>query len=140
MDAAPAITVASSSVPANRRASRVLSDRSIVSDLVPDAPDGGDRALVTELPAKLADVHVDRARIACERVAPDPLEQLIAGEHKPAVVEQLPQQVELLGGELHLLAVDGDLAPARVDLDRAMLHDRLRRAAALLRLRGAAQD
>src|SRR5207253_4310801 len=101
IDAAPAITVARRSVDASSSASRVLSDRSIVSDLVPDAPDGGDRALVAELPTELTDVHVHRARVACECVAPDPLEQLVAGQHQAAMVEQLPQQVEFLRRQLY---------------------------------------
>src|SRR6476660_5172567 len=132
MEAAPAITVASNSVPANSSVSRVLSDRSIVSDLVPDAPDGGNRALVTELAAKLAHVHVHRARIPRKRVTPDALKQLIAGQHQAAVVEQLPQQVELLGGQLHLVAADRDLAPSGVDLDGPVLHNGLGWPAALL--------
>src|SRR6476469_8219992 len=140
MEAAPAITVASNSVPANSSVSRVLSDRSIVSDLVPDAPDGGDRALVAELAAKLADVHVDRSRIARERVAPHPLQQLVTRQHQAAVVEQLPQQVELLGRQLYLLAADRHLATAGVDPDGAVLHHRLGRTSALLRVGGAAQD
>src|SRR6476660_3105508 len=140
MEAAPAITVASNSVPANSSVSRVLSDRSIVSDLVPDAPDGGNRALVTELAAELAHVHVHCARVPRKRVTPDALEQLIACQHQAAVVEQLPQQVELLGGELHLVAADRDLAAPGVDLDGAMLHHRLRWPAALLGLGGPAQD
>src|SRR6476661_2249894 len=122
MEAAPAITVASSSVPANSSVSRVLSDRSIVSDLVPDAPDGGNRALVTELAAELAHVHVHGARVPRKRVTPDALQQLIAGQHQAAVVEQLPEQVKLLGGELNLVAAYRDLASAGFDLDGAVLH------------------
>jgi hypothetical protein len=66
-------------------------------------------------------VHVDGARVARERVAPDALEQLITGEHEPAVVEQLPQQVELLRGELDLLVADVYFAAARVDREVAVL-------------------
>src|SRR3954453_715438 len=140
MEAAPAITVASNSVPANSSVSRVLSDRSIVSDLVPDAPDGGNRALVTELAAELAHMHVHGARVPRKRVTPDALEQLIAGQHQAAVIEQLPQQVELLWSELHLVAADCDLASPGVDLDGAVFHHGLGRPAALLGLGGAAQD
>src|SRR6185437_858776 len=44
-----AVTVARTSVPAKRKASRALSDCSIVSDLVAHAPYGGDRAVIAEL-------------------------------------------------------------------------------------------
>src|SRR5918911_342261 len=90
-------------------------------DLVADAPYGDDRRGVAELPPQLADVHVDRARVAGERIAPDPLEQLVTREHEPAVVEQLPQEVELLRRELDLLVAHARLAAARVDPERAVL-------------------
>src|SRR5919199_1252699 len=131
MDAAVAMTVASSSVPAKSSASRVLSDWSIVGDLVPDAPHGGDRAALAELAAKLPHVHVDRPRVACERVPPDPLEQLVARQHEAAVVEQLPEQVELLRRELDVLALHGHLAAAGVDAQVAVLHRRVRGAPGL---------
>src|SRR5919197_1707405 len=74
--------------------------------LVADAPDGDDRRGVAELPAELADVDVDGARIAGEGVAPDALEQLVARQDEAAVVEELPEQVELLRRELDLLVAD----------------------------------
>ena len=89
-------------------------------DLVADAPDRHDRRRVAELAAQLAHVHVDRARVARERVAPDALEQLVAREHEPAMVEQLPEQVELLRRELDLLVADAHLAPAGVDREVAV--------------------
>src|SRR4051812_32705752 len=66
------------------------------SDLVAHAPDGHDRRRVPELAPELADVDVDGSRIPGERVAPDAFQQLVAREHEPAMVEQLPQEVELL--------------------------------------------
>src|ERR1700712_4221460 len=106
--------------------SRVLSDRrGIVGNLVADTPDRHDRAGVPDLAPELADVHVDRARVARERVAPHALEQLVAREHEPAVVEQLPEEVELLGRQLDRRAVHGELTAPGVDRDRAV------RAAAL---------
>src|SRR4029077_20773402 len=115
--------------------SRVLRDRrGIVGNLVADTPNGHDRARVADLAPELAHVHVDRARIAGERVAPDALEQLVARQHEPAVVEQLPEQVEFLGGELHGRAVHEQLAPARIDRDQPVrappLRDRRRRGRA----------
>src|SRR6266545_2280212 len=56
------------------------------ADLVADAPDGHDRRGLAELPAQLADVDVHGARVAGEGVAPDALEQLVAGQHEAAVV------------------------------------------------------
>src|SRR6476659_8511679 len=57
--------------------------RQLGRDLVADAPDGDDQRRVAELAADLPDVDVDGARVARERVAPDALEQLVAGEHDP---------------------------------------------------------
>src|SRR6476659_1122684 len=125
-------------MPTNRNASRALSDRSIVSDLVSDAPDSGNRTVVAELAPQLAHVHVHRAGVPRKRVAPHPLQQLVPGQYESAVVEQLPEQVELLGRQLHLLAADGDLAAAGVDAHVAVLEHRLLRLAG--GLRGAAKD
>ena len=85
------------------------------SDLVPHAPHGHDRRRVAELAAELPDVDVDGARVAREGVAPDALEQLVAREDEAAVVEQLPEEVELLRGELDLLLADANLAAPGVD-------------------------
>src|SRR3954454_4244375 len=134
------MTVASSRVPAKSRASLVRSDRSIVRDLVPDAPDGGNRARIAELATQLSHMNVDRPRVARERVSPPPLEQLVSCQHEAPVVEQLPQQVELLRGELNVLAGNGHLTRARVDLEVTVLHHRFGRPAALGGRRGAAQD
>src|ERR1044071_362070 len=83
------------------------------SDLVPDPPDRDDRGGLAELAAELAHVDVDRARVAGERVAPDALEQLVARQDETLVVEQLPEQVELLGRQLHFLAGHARLTSAR---------------------------
>ena len=80
---------------------------------VPDAPHRHDRRCVAELAAELAHVHVDGARIARERVAPDALEELVAGEDEAAMIQELPEQVELLRRELDLLVADARLAPSR---------------------------
>src|SRR5207302_697643 len=91
------------------------------SDLVADAPDRDDRRGLSELPPELADVHVHRAGVAGERVAPDALEELVPSQDEAAMVEQLPEKVELLRSELNLLAVHPHLAAARVDVERAVL-------------------
>ena len=75
-----------------------------------------DRAGLADLAAQLAHVHVDRARVARERVAPHALEQLVARQHEAAVVEQLPQQVELLRRELDLLVADARLAAPGIEV------------------------
>ena len=83
-------------------------------------------------------MNVDGSRIAGERVTPHALEQLVAGQHEAAVVEQLPEQVELLGRETDLFVNNVNLALARVDREVAMT-ELLRLALPALR-RGAAQD
>src|SRR6185437_16999960 len=94
--------------PQHRGPCRLGADRRVPRgrDLVADPPDGDDRRGVAELAAELAHVDVDRARVAGERVAPDPLQQLVARQHEAVVVEQLPEQVELLRRQLDLLACD----------------------------------
>src|SRR5207253_11076825 len=112
--------------PQHRGLVRLGADRRVPRgrDLVADPPDGDDRRGVAQLAAELADVHVDRARVAGEGVAPDALEQLIARQDETTVVEQLPQEVELLRCELDLLLRDLDLAAAGVDVEVAVV-DRL---------------
>src|SRR5207237_2329847 len=92
--------------------------------LVADAPHRHDRRRVAELSAQLADVDVHRASVACERVPPDPLEQLVARQDEPPVIEQLPQQIELLRRQLDLLVADARLAAAGVDDEIAVLDHR----------------
>ena len=79
-------------------------------------------------------MHVDSTRVAGEGVAPDALEQLVAREHEPAVVEQLPEEVELLRRELDLLVADHHLAAAGVD-DEVAVADLVALLAAPLRRR-----
>src|SRR5205823_3526921 len=107
-------------------------------DLVADPPDGHDRRGLAELAAELADVHVDGPRVAGEGVAPDALQELVAREDETAVVEELPEQVELLGRELDLLLADAHLAATRVHGQVAVPD--LGALAGLARGRRAAQD
>jgi hypothetical protein len=65
-------------------------------------------------------VDVHGARIARERVPPDALEQLVARQHDPAVVEELPEEVELLRSQLDLVVSDEHLATTRVDEEIAV--------------------
>ena len=68
------------------------------------------------------DVHVDRARLARVVVAPDVLEQLVAGEHLARVAEQEGQQLERLRLDRQRLAVAQQPMTAEVDLDVAEFH------------------
>ena len=83
-------------------------------------------------------MDVDGARVAGERVAPDALQQLVSREHETVVVEQLPEEVELLGRELHVVPVDLHLAAAGVD-EQLPVTD-LRRLRLLPLRRRAAED
>src|SRR5262245_2559683 len=103
-------------LPLTRRADGLLRRR----DLVPDAPHGHDRRGFAELAAELAHVDVHRARVPRERIAPDALEQLVSREHDPAMVEQLPEQVELLRRQLDLRVADLHLTAAGVDDELAV--------------------
>src|SRR3954470_11242418 len=107
-------------------------------DLVADTPHGDDRRRITELPPQLADMDVDGASVTRERVAPHTLEQLVARQHEPAMVEQLPQQIEFLRCELNLLFADTHLTATGVDVEVAVL-DRLALEIAAVGRR-AAQD
>src|ERR671935_1212084 len=91
------------------------------ADLVTNSPDGDDRRGVAELAAQLPHVHVDGAGVACERIAPDAFEQLVARKHETAVVEQLPEQVEFFRRELNLAVADLRLSAAGVDDEIAVL-------------------
>src|SRR5947207_14601526 len=119
-----AATIPARTIPARTSAgSRKRSDANTLSggllarrrDLVAHSPHRHDRRGVPQLPAQLADVNVDGACIAGEGVAPDALEQLVPRQHEATVIEQLPEQVELLRRELDLLLADADLAAAGVD-------------------------
>src|SRR5436190_19853536 len=107
-------------------------------DLVADPPHRHDRRRLAELAPELADVDVDGAGVARERVAPDALEQLVTREHEPAVVEQLPEEVELLRRELDLLVADVHLSPAGVDDEVAV--PELGALTLVARRRGSAKD
>src|SRR5439155_7762386 len=80
-------------------------------DLVADPPDGDDRRCLAELAPELAHMDVHGPGVAGERVAPHALEELVAREDEAAVVEQLPQEIELLRRELDLLVADVHLPP-----------------------------
>src|SRR6188508_1514701 len=83
-------------------------------EAVAQAPDGGDDVG----PQFLADArheHLDRVRIAIEILIVDMLDQLGAADDLALVMEQIGQELVLLRGELHRLAVARDLAAARIE-------------------------
>jgi hypothetical protein len=94
---------------------------------VPDAPHGDDQlgivGVILDLHPQAADVGVDEPGVAEVLVAPHPLEELVAREHRAGVVGELAQQAELGLGEAELvvglqhdplLAAQLDVAELRV--------------------------
>src|SRR6476469_9669859 len=125
-----AATTAASTIPTrNSAGSRKRSDRKNTvlrggrrgRGLVPDPPHGHARRRAAELLPQLPNVNVDRARVTGKRVAPRALEQLVAREDEAAMVEELPQQVELLRGETDLLVPDMALPAAGVESEIAVV-------------------
>ena len=95
---------------------------------VADAAGGDDQrrfvGLILDLHPQAADVGVDEARIAEVLVAPHPLEQLIARQHRAGVVGELAQQPELGLGQVELLAALERDALLAAQLDVAERTDR----------------
>src|SRR5689334_11592678 len=95
-----------------RPASPVVAARPLISGgtgLVADAPDGhddlGSLGVVLDLRAQSLHVDVDEARVAGVAVAPDLLEQHLAGEDLPGLARERDEQVELERREREGLAV-----------------------------------
>src|SRR5882724_10248480 len=88
---------------------------------VAGAPNGDDvagpRRVGLDLLSQSTDVHRDRATVA-ER-APDQLEQLVAAEHLPRMLDQSAQQRELACREVDLTSLAPDLVRGQVDVERA---------------------
>ncbi len=62
-----------------------------------------------DLAAQIGDVEVDDAGPAAEAVVPHPVQDLGAGDSATRVAHQIPQQLELGGGQRDLLVAPGDL-------------------------------
>src|SRR5918999_3452832 len=92
---------------------------SAVTEPVPDAAHGLDELglgrIALELFAEMANVNVDRARLAVRRVAPERLEQHLARENSPRLGRQRAQELELDVGQLHVAAVSLDEASVEID-------------------------
>src|SRR5918994_1679842 len=100
----------------NTTASRLRSDRSgctglvLVAEAVADAADREDEVgllgVALDLLAQVADVDVDRARVAVGGVAPDPREQHVAREDPAGAAGQRVGDLELDEGRGDALAVE----------------------------------
>src|SRR5258708_5969299 len=88
---------------------------------VAGAPDSDDVARLgrvgLDLLSEATDIHRDRAAVAVG--APDQLEQLVAAEHLPRMLDEYAQQRELACGQLDLPCLAGDLVRGQVDLEPA---------------------
>src|SRR6478609_4441032 len=84
-----------------------------------DPTDGGDvarvRRVVAQLPAQDRDVHVERLGRAVPGAVPHVAHQLLARDDLALVGHEHLEQLELLAGELHLLAMEEDATPLGVD-------------------------
>ena len=96
-----------------------------VAEAVADAAHGQDQLGLARVPldllAQVADVDVDRARLAVVGAAAEPLEQLPARKHAARRGCEHPQELELDERELHLAAAHLDGAPGDVDPHLARL-------------------
>src|SRR6266581_6739191 len=88
---------------------------------VAGAPDGDDVARVgrvgLDLLPQATDVHRDRAAVA-ER-APDQLEQLVAAQHLPRMLDEHAQQRKLACRQLDPPSLATDLVRGQIDLELA---------------------
>src|SRR5690349_9348129 len=103
------------------RATRNVDDVSALvrsTEAVPDAAYGVDQRiglLVIDLAAQPPDIDVDDVGRRVEMQVPDVLQQHGAGDHAALVADEIFQQLELLGQELHVLAVTAGGARDQVD-------------------------
>src|SRR4051794_4981567 len=98
-----------------------------VAEAVADTTDGEDQLrlarIALELLAQVADVDVDRARLAVVRASPEPLEQHLPRVHPARVRGEYPQELELDVRELDGAALDLDDAAREVDRQPAARDD-----------------
>ncbi len=97
----------------------------LVSKIVANSPLGEDvlrlAGYALNLFAQAANVHVYGAQIAQVVVLPDGLQQVFTAEDLAAVGGEELQKIKLLGGEVDLLAADGDAAVVQVQVRRKMV-------------------
>src|SRR5258708_14322727 len=86
---------------------------------VADSPDGDDvpraRRIGLDLLPQAADVHRDRTTVA--EGAPDQLEQLVAAEHLPRMLDEHAQQRKLACGQLDQPSLATNLVRGQIDLE-----------------------
>ena len=91
----------------------------------PEAADRRDVArvgrVVAELPAQDRDVHVEGLGRAVPGAVPDVAHQLLAGDDLAGVGHEHPEQLELLAGELDLLAAQEHPSAVGVDVEERVL-------------------
>src|SRR5579875_1115436 len=75
--------------------------------------------IALDLSAQPFHVRVEGPGVGEVLVPPDPVDAPLAGHHLAGVGHEQGQKVELLAGQFHRPAVDGDLAPAGVEADPA---------------------
>ena len=95
--------------------------------------------VVLDLDPQPAHVGVDEAAVAEVLVAPHPLEQLVARQHRAGVVGELAQQAELGLGEAQLVAALQHDALLAAQLDVAEPRRPRRRGRRLVQLHPAQQ-
>src|SRR2546427_8414656 len=100
------------------------------SKAVSDATDGVDepwrRGLLLDLAAEPVNVNVDRPGLTRVVVAPDALEELVAGEHLTGMTQQEDEQLEGLRLDRQGVAVAEQPMAGDVDLDAPEIDDRRR--------------
>src|SRR5690606_14218241 len=94
-------------------------------EAIANAPDRHDVARVgrvfLDLLPQSPDVHGDGMPVA--ELAPEPLEELLAGEDLAWVLGEELEQIELACSQLHRLAIDADLVRLHVDHEPAEVED-----------------
>ena len=81
--------------------------------------------IVAQLLTDVTDVHIDSSGLAIELIAPDAVEQEVAGQHLAAADDEQLEQLELLERQRQLLAVAEGLVVAHVDRESANVQDAL---------------
>src|SRR4051794_37493887 len=99
-------------------AGRFPSSTSGFLEAVAEPADGRDH-VCAELLADSRDEYLDRVRIPIEVLVVDMLDKLGAADRLALVVHEIGEELVLLGGELHRLAVPSDLPRTGVEPDVA---------------------
>src|SRR5262249_50621677 len=71
--------------------------------------------ILFQLLAQLEDMVIDRPGRGVMLISPDRIEQLLAGDHALRILQQILQDLELLGGQLDRFASAGQLHLGEID-------------------------